>query len=128
MPGRSDYLHGRIGACRRVRGLLPEHDSEAPVCGRRGGLATLATVVGSELATAATYDPGVPPSRQTSPFVKPATSHTSTKTAIPVDGAAPGRRFDGVGAISGGGGNSRYLIDYPDAQRSAILEYLFKPD
>ena len=35
--------------------------------------------------------------------------------------------FDGVGAISGGGGNSRLLIDYPEPQRSQILDYLFKP-
>jgi O-glycosyl hydrolase len=32
-----------------------------------------------------------------------------------------------VGAISGGGGNSRLLIDYPEPQRSQILDYLFKP-
>ena len=38
-----------------------------------------------------------------------------------------GRTFDGVGAISGGGGNSRLLIDYPEPQRSQILDYLFKP-
>src|SRR6185312_7745102 len=38
-----------------------------------------------------------------------------------------GRTFDGVGAISGGGGNSRLLIDYPEPERSQILDYLFKP-
>jgi len=48
-------------------------------------------------------------------------------TAIAVDPAGPGRTFDGVGAISGGGGNSRLLIDYPAKQRSEILDYLFKP-
>jgi hypothetical protein len=32
-----------------------------------------------------------------------------------------------VGAISGGGGNSRLLIDYPEPERSQILDYLFKP-
>jgi hypothetical protein len=37
------------------------------------------------------------------------------------------RAFDGIGAISGGGGNSRYLIDYPEPYRSQILDYLFKP-
>ena len=36
--------------------------------------------------------------------------------------------FDGIGAISGGGGNSRLLIDYPEPQRSQILDYLFKPN
>ncbi|GIJ44045.1 galactosylceramidase [Virgisporangium aliadipatigenens] len=44
-----------------------------------------------------------------------------------IDGGALGRTFDGVGAISGGGGNSRLLRDYPQAQRDQILDYLFKP-
>ncbi|MFJ6465548.1 ricin-type beta-trefoil lectin domain protein [Streptomyces sp. NPDC091387] len=48
-------------------------------------------------------------------------------TSITVDGTLSGRTFDGIGAISGGGGNSRLLIDYPAAQRSQILDYLFKP-
>jgi len=52
----------------------------------------------------------------------------SAATTITVDGAVSGRTFDGVGAISGGGGNSRLLIDYPAAQRSQILDYLFKPN
>ena len=90
-------------------------------------LAVLA-VVGSQSAIAAVYGAAGAPSRRTVPFEKPATGQTSTTTAIPVDGTAPGLAFDGVGAISGGGGNSRYLIDYPDPQRSAILDYLFKPD
>ncbi len=51
----------------------------------------------------------------------------SVTTLIKVDGADTGRTFDGVGAISGGGGNSRLLIDYPAQQRSQILDYLFKP-
>ncbi len=48
-------------------------------------------------------------------------------TLINVDAADTGRIFDGVGAISGGGGNSRLLIDYPAQQRNQILDYLFKP-
>jgi O-glycosyl hydrolase len=48
-------------------------------------------------------------------------------TLITVDGTSAGRTFDGVGAISGGGGNSRLLIDYPEPERSQILDYLFKP-
>jgi len=47
---------------------------------------------------------------------------------ILIDRAGTGRIFDGVGAISGGGGNSRLLIDYPEPYRSQILDYLFKPN
>jgi len=53
---------------------------------------------------------------------------TATPSSIAIDAASPGRIFDGVGAISGGGGNSRLLIDYPEPQRSQILDYLFKPN
>src|ERR1700728_3199067 len=48
-------------------------------------------------------------------------------TAITVNGGSSGRTFDGIGAISGGGGNSRLLTDYPAAQQTQILDYLFKP-
>jgi hypothetical protein len=48
-------------------------------------------------------------------------------TFITVNGDGGGRVYDGVGAILGGGGNARYLEDYPAAQRTQILDYLFKP-
>ena len=48
-------------------------------------------------------------------------------TFITVNGGGGARVFDGVGAILGGGGNARYLDDYPAAQRRQILDYLFKP-
>jgi glycosyl hydrolase family 59 len=48
-------------------------------------------------------------------------------TPITLNGASGGRVFDGVGAVSGGGGNSRLLIDYPEPQRGQILDYLFRP-
>ncbi|MFD8718002.1 NPCBM/NEW2 domain-containing protein [Streptomyces sp. NPDC059629] len=48
-------------------------------------------------------------------------------TDVTVDGSGTGRTFDGIGAISGGGGNSRLLINYPEPQRSQILDYLFRP-
>src|SRR5580658_3000942 len=51
-----------------------------------------------------------------------------TTTTISVNGTSAGRTFGGIGAISGGGGNSRLLTDYPAAQQQQILDYLFKPD
>lgn len=48
------------------------------------------------------------------------------QTEIVVDGNAKGRIFDGLGAASAGA-SSRLLVDYPESQRSQILDYLFKP-
>ena len=45
---------------------------------------------------------------------------------IVLDGSSTGRVFDGLGALSAGA-SSRLLIDYPEPQRSQILDYLFKP-
>lgn len=47
-------------------------------------------------------------------------------TTVVLDGASKGRVFDGLGAASAGA-SSRLLIDYPEPQRSQILDYLFKP-
>ena len=55
-------------------------------------------------------------------------AHAATVTTISVNGTSAGRTFGGIGAISGGGGNSRLLTDYPAAQQQQILDYLFKPD
>jgi O-glycosyl hydrolase len=55
-------------------------------------------------------------------------SLAASAQTIAIDRASSGRVFDGVGAISGGGGNSRLLIDYPEPYRSQILDYLFKPN
>jgi hypothetical protein len=48
------------------------------------------------------------------------------QTRIVLDGNSGGRIFDGLGAASAGA-SSRLLIDYPEPQRSQILDYLFKP-
>jgi len=45
----------------------------------------------------------------------------------PVNLAARGPIFDGVGAISGGGGETVLLPAYPETQREEILDILFKP-
>ena len=47
--------------------------------------------------------------------------------AVTLDGKSAAATYDGIGAISGGGGNSRLLYDYPEPYRSEILDYLFKP-
>src|ERR1017187_8735020 len=48
------------------------------------------------------------------------------QTNVVLDGTSKGRVFDGLGAASAGA-SSRLLIDYPEPQRSQILDYLFKP-
>ncbi len=57
----------------------------------------------------------------------PAPPAAAATTTITVNGTGTGRTFDGIGAISGGGGNTRLLTNYPAAQQSQILDYLFKP-
>jgi O-glycosyl hydrolase len=51
----------------------------------------------------------------------------SAATSVTISGSGAGRLLDGVGAVSGGGGNAKLLYDYPEPQRSQILDYLFKP-
>ena len=43
------------------------------------------------------------------------------------DTSGVGARFDGVGALSGGGGTSVFFRDYPEPQQSLLLDLLFKP-
>jgi hypothetical protein len=47
---------------------------------------------------------------------------------VDIDVSRPGRTFEGLGALSGGGGTSRLLYDYSEPQRSQILDILFSPD
>jgi hypothetical protein len=52
---------------------------------------------------------------------------TTSAVAIVLDGNDIGRTFRGVGGLSAGA-SSRLLYDYPEPQRSDILDYLFKPN
>lgn len=46
--------------------------------------------------------------------------------SVTLDGATAHHRYDGHGALSAGA-SSRLLIDYPEPQRTQVLDYLFKP-
>ena len=50
----------------------------------------------------------------------------SQQIQIVLDGKSKGKIFDGLGAVSAGA-SSRLLIDYPEPERTQILDYLFKP-
>jgi galactosylceramidase len=47
---------------------------------------------------------------------------------LTLDASTPGKIFEGVGAVSGGGATSVLLKDYPEPQRTQILDILFKPN
>jgi len=47
---------------------------------------------------------------------------------INIDGNSGGKIFYGIGAVSGGGATSVLLKDYPEPQRSQVLDFLFKPN
>lgn len=104
--------------------------------GRPPGLAGLAgrtwrraARAAAVIATAVAFGPAV----AARPAVVPGDGVATTaavapaRAAITIDGARPGPAFQGIGAISGGGGNSRLLIDYPPRERAQILDYLFTP-
>jgi galactosylceramidase len=47
---------------------------------------------------------------------------------VTINSADTGSKYEGVGAVSGGGATSVLLHDYVEPQRSQILDYLFKPN
>jgi len=46
---------------------------------------------------------------------------------VDLKGDAGGKRFDGIGVVNGGGATSVLLKDYPEPQRSQILDLVYKP-
>jgi hypothetical protein len=121
-PGGSSSGGGSIGAGSGSGGDggsgSGSGGTTGPGSGHDGGSSSGGTEAGSN----------VPPS---CPLVSGAVAAgggaASASQTITLDGSGTGRTYDGLGAISGGGGNSALLMDYPEPQRSDILDYLFKP-
>jgi Glycosyl hydrolase family 59 len=95
--GRTTAVTARIAACTAV--------------------ATLAAGVALFAAT------GVRPAHAQPPSATNITVNANARSST----AGANRVYDGVGGVLAGGANARYLMDYPDPERSQILDYLFKP-
>lgn len=67
-------------------------------------------------------------SAQSAALLLSAALAVASAAPIPVDLGALWVPFEGVGALSGGGGVTRLLIDYPDAIQQDIYDILFKPN
>jgi len=52
---------------------------------------------------------------------------TNSMQTIHLHGDVGGKRFDGIGVVNGGGATSVLLKDYPEPQRSQILDLVFRP-
>ncbi|MFJ2582877.1 hypothetical protein [Kitasatospora aureofaciens] len=92
-----------------------------PPLAPRSGTLLAALALGLATAFTATPAPAAPTA------VAAGATATAASQSIAIDGSSTGRTFDGLGAISGGGATSRLLVDYPEPQRSQVLDYLFKP-
>jgi galactosylceramidase len=53
--------------------------------------------------------------------------YVATPQIVKLKSDAGGKRFDGIGIVNGGGATSVLLKDYPEAQRSQILDLVYKP-
>jgi Glycosyl hydrolase family 59 len=83
--------------------------------------------VTAALAAASGTTAGPTPAAGLSDGLPVAAASAPYRAPVIINGARPGPAFQGIGAISGGGGNSRLLIDYPPRDRAQILDYLFLP-
>ncbi len=62
------------------------------------------------------------------PFLALVTNIATAQDNVCIDGKGTGRIFDGICGINAGGAVGRLLINYPEPQRSEILDFLFKPN
>ena len=53
--------------------------------------------------------------------------NVAAQKTITISGQSPGKTFDGIGIVDGGGATSVLLKDYPEKQRGEILDMLYKP-
>lgn len=51
----------------------------------------------------------------------------SATQTVRISDLQAGKRFDGIGAVNGGGATSVLLKDYPEPQRSQIMDLVYKP-
>lgn len=63
---------------------------------------------------------------QTAAWGSQMASSSASDQVVVIDSQGSGPVFDGIGAVSAGA-SSRLLVDYPEPQRTQILDYLFKP-
>lgn len=85
--------------------------NERPVLSRRSYLLSTIAIAGQIMAASS----------------MPAVAQATRDTTVKLNGLAGGKRFDGIGVVNGGGATSVLLKDYPEPQRSQILDLLFKP-
>lgn len=56
-----------------------------------------------------------------------AVTATAGTQVVRISQVQQGKRFDGIGAVNGGGATSVLLKDYPEPQRSQIMDMVYKP-
>ena len=69
-----------------------------------------------------------PPPAPPGPHPPPSTpAPPAASLRFPVDFSHRGSPYHGLGGCSGGGATSRTLYDFPDPQRTQVLDWLFSP-
>ncbi|GFO19227.1 galactocerebrosidase [Plakobranchus ocellatus] len=66
--------------------------------------------------------------REYSEYLNGFNLHQAPPPVVFDDSVGLGRKFEGIGAISGGGATSKLLVNYEKKLRDEILDYLFKPN